>query len=172
MATAADPVTERIKACDRADAALQTALAAILKSRAELAALREDLVALRTDAGVDPVPDEPPVPTPSGAGAVEAGQPPRLRSPVAQIIVDALSEAGDAGLSGMALNKIVAERGFKKDSSEKAKIALKRANLVRHDRIATHWYAPGRGPKHIPGERRVAGGAPSRASNAAKGRKG
>lgn len=168
MVTAADSLTEKIKACDRADAALQTALAAILKSRAELAALREDLAALRANAGAGLVPDVTPERTPSEAGAVEAAQAPRLRSPVAQIIVDALADAGDAGLSGMALNQLVAERGFTKDSSEKAKVSLKRAGLVRHDRIATHWYALGRGPKHIPGEEQTANRSSPKTSNGAK----
>ncbi|EIZ87233.1 hypothetical protein WYO_0097 [Methylobacterium sp. GXF4] len=157
MADPADSVTEKIRACDRADAALQAALTEILKSRAEIAGLRESLVNLRAETvalpGLDPRP-------PEGGGA-EAAQAPRLRSPVAQIIVEALAEAGDAGLSGMALNQIVARKGFQKDTSEKVKVVLKRANLVRHDRAATHWYAIGKGPKHIPGEGTQSAGVPA-----------
>lgn len=152
MATLADPVTERIEACDRTDAALETVLAEILKLRAVIAALRVDLVAQRFGEGAGPVPDQPPGRPSRKAGAVAAKQAPRLRSRVAQIIVDALVAAGDAGLSGMELNKIVAEQGFSKDASEKAKVSIKRLKLARHDRIATHWYAVGRGPKRIPGE--------------------
>lgn len=152
MATFADPVTERIEACDRTDAALETVLAEILKLRAVLAALRMDLVAQRSGEGAGPVPGQPPARSSRKAGAVAAKQAPRLRSRVAQIIVDALVAAGDAGLSGMELNRLVAEQGFSKDASEKAKVSIKRSKLARHDRIATHWYAVGRGPKRIPGE--------------------
>ena len=152
MATFSDPVTERIEACDRTDAALETVLAEILKLRAVLAALRVDLVAQRLGEGAGPVPDQPPGRPSRKAGSGAAKQAPRLRSRVAQIIVDALVAAGDAGLSGMELNKIVAEQGFSKDSSEKAKVSIKRLGLARHDRIATHWYAAGKGPKRIPGE--------------------
>lgn len=152
MNTSADLVTETIKVCDRADAALHTAQNALLSARAEIAALREVLAGLRAETATRPAPDPPPDPAPPGEEEVGATQVPRLRRPVAQIIVDALDAAGDAGLSGAALNKVVAEKGFKKDTSEKAKVFLKRSKLVRHDRIATHWYALGRGPKHIPGE--------------------
>lgn len=155
MADLAESVTEKIRACDRADAALQAALAEILKSRAEIADLRESLVNLRAEAAALPSLDAR-LPEGDGAGAAQA---PRLRSPVAQIIVEALAAAGDAGLSGMALNHIVAEKGYQKDTSEKAKIFLKRARLARHDRAATHWYAIGKGPKHIPGEDETMSGA-------------
>jgi len=152
MGTFPDPVAERIEACDRTDAALETVLSEILKLRAVLAALRVDLVAQRSGEVTGPVPERPQGRPSRKAGSVAAKQAPRLRSRVAQIIVDALVAAGDAGLSGMELNKIVAEQGYSKDSSEKAKVSIKRMRLARHDRIATHWYAAGKGPKRIPGE--------------------
>lgn len=148
METFADLVTEKIKVCDRADLALHTALAEILRSRAEISELRESLVALRAQWDAGAYPDAAPPPSPSE----EVGDLPPLRSPVGKIIVEALEAAGDAGLSGMALNKIVAEKGFQKDTSEKVKLSLKKSKRVRHDRLSMHWYAIGFGPKNIPGE--------------------
>lgn len=146
MGIDADLVTENIRTCDKVDAALHDAQNALLMARTEIAALRDALVSLRAGRATATAPAAalpgPPVPE----------EVPRPRGPVARIIVDALEEAGDAGLSGAALNRVVDGQGYKKDTAEKAKTALKRDRLVRHDRAATHWYARGRGPRLIPGE--------------------
>lgn len=153
MEDIADLAAGLAQECVRLGEALLAAQAEILRLQSVVASVHASSVALKARAGgnrVTGAAPEPPAPE-----VDEAKEPrfPRLRSPVAQIIVDALEEAGDEGLSGRALNQIVAEKGYQKDTSEKAKAALKRAKRVRHDWVALHWYALGRGPKRIPGEK-------------------
>jgi hypothetical protein len=166
MRTNADLLTEELKAYEELDAkvhALMTMLVgaqnALLELQATTAAGRARVAGRLAEVTVRVAADPPSGECLDVAQAAERtgsdgqAQPiPRLRSRVAQLIVDALAEAGDAGLSGQAINEIVVKYQYGKDASEKAKLFLKRNGLVRHDRQAMHWYSIGNGPKNIAGE--------------------
>ncbi|TGD97920.1 MULTISPECIES: hypothetical protein [Methylobacterium] len=166
MRTNADILTEELRAYEELAAkvhALMTMLVgaqnALLELQAGTAAGRARLAGRLAEVAVRVAAEPPSGPGLDGAQAAErAGldgqaQPiPRLRSRVAQLIVNALAEAGDTGLSGQAINEIVVNAQYTKDASEKAKLFLKRNGLARHDKQAMHWYSIGKGPKNIAGE--------------------
>ncbi|MGY2051814.1 hypothetical protein [Methylobacterium sp. JK268] len=162
MRTIADVLTEVLRVLDELAAQQHGVLRAQLEAQnaalalqARTAAERARLMDLLTEVANRDAPEGRIVTqADERAGSDEAAEPvSRLRSRVAQIIVDALAEAGDAGLSGKEINDIIIKAGFTKDSSEKAKLFLKRNGWARHDSHAMHWYAPGKGPRHIKGEK-------------------
>ncbi|GJD37226.1 hypothetical protein [Methylobacterium aerolatum] len=85
----------------------------------------------------------------------------RQRSPARRLMIEALEGARENGLTAVEVNALIEGAGMSRDTSEKAKAALKREGVVGHDLRAQRWYAAKFGPPDVEAERlrRAKGGA-------------